>query len=208
MDSYDPIPKVYGSDSLRDGVLSPLAQAIVSGLLSGAALGAVLWVFGVESAWRWSLAVIPVVWLAVWLFSLKHWRSALERLLDRDLNDDGFIGEPPVDQQPKPEPVKITLSQDNNNRIDYISLPVRTEQLRALADGLASGRRPFSVAAWTGAGAPFSRSEFEALRDELISRGLARWKNPYSQAQGVELLASGRAVLKHFSSSQASPPPP
>ena len=96
MDNFTPLPRLYGSDSLRDGVLVPALQAILTGLLSGLALAGVLWLAGVESAWRWSVALIPVIWLLMWLLSLSHWRASLERLLNRDLNNDGVIGEQPV----------------------------------------------------------------------------------------------------------------
>lgn len=201
MDNYTPVPKVYGSDSFRDGVLTPGAQALVTGILSGVALGAILWLLKVESAWRYSLALIPVTWFLVWLLSLSHWRGSLEKILGRDIDNDGYIGEPPPQRY---EPVRVELIQDGGRHVDYLDLPAKPEQLRALADGLSAGRQ-FSLSAWSGAGKAFSRSEFEALRSALLARGLARWRNPESQAQGIELLASGRAILRQFSSDTHSP---
>ena len=95
------------------------------------------------------------------------------------------------------------LEKDNGRETDFIDLPAGPEQLRKLADGLLSGRQ-FALSAWSGAGAPFSRSEFERLRDELIKRGLARWRNANAQAQGAELTLPGRAVLRRFSSEASS----
>ena len=86
MDNLTPLPRLYGSDSLRDGVLVPILQALATGILSGLALAGVLWLAGVESAWRWSVALTPAVWLLMWLLSLSHWRASLEKLLKRDLN--------------------------------------------------------------------------------------------------------------------------
>ena len=208
MDNITPLPRLYGSDSLRDGVIVPILQALTTGALSGLALGGVLWLAGVESAWRWSVALIPVVWLAVWLLSLSHWRASLEKLLQRDLNGDGVIGEQPVRiiKQPSPE-VRVILERDNGRETDFIDLPAQPEQLRQLADGLLSGRQ-FALSAWSGAGAPFSRSEFERLRDEMIRRGLARWRNERAQAQGLEVTAPGRAVLRRFASDASSLPTP
>ena len=204
VDNFTPLPRLYGSDSLRDGVLVPILQALATGILSGLALAGVLWLAGVESAWRWSLALIPVVWLVMWLASLSHWRASLERLLNRDLNNDGVIGEQPVRiiEQPSPE-VRVILERDNGRETDFIDLPAQPEQLRQLADGLLSGRQ-FALSAWSGTGAPFSRSEFERLRDELIKRGLARWRNANAQAQGAELTLPGRAVLRRFASDASS----
>ena len=205
VDNLTPLPRLYGSDSLRDGVIVPILQALATGILSGLALAGVLWLAGVEIAWRWSLALIPVVWLVMWLASLSHWRASLERLLNRDLNNDGVIGEqqPPVIISEPAREVRVTLERDEGRHVDIIDLPAQPEQLRQLADGLLSGRQ-FALSAWSGAGAPFSRSEFERLRDELIKRGLARWRNANAQAQGAELTLPGRAVLRRFASDASS----
>ena len=209
VDNLTPLPRVYyGSNSLQDGVLVPALQALTTGALSGLALAGVLWLAGVESAWRWSLALIPVVWLVMWLASLSHWRASLERLLNRDLNNDGVIGEqqPPVIISEPAREVRVTLEREEGRHVDIIDLPAKEEQLRQLADGLLSGRQ-FALSAWSGTGAPFSRSEFERLRDEMIRRGLARWRNERAQAQGLEVTAPGRAVLRRFASDASKPTP-
>ena len=208
VDNFTPLPRLYGSDSLRDGVIVPILQALATGILSGLALAGVLWLAGVESAWRWSLALIPVVWLVMWLASLSHWRASLERLLNRDLNNDGVIGEqqPPVIISEPAREVRVTLEREEGRHVDIIDLPAKEEQLRQLADGLLSGRQ-FALSAWSGTGAPFSRSEFERLRDEMIRRGLARWRNERAQAQGLEVTAPGRAVLRRFASDASKPTP-
>jgi len=53
-----------------------------------------------------------------------------------------------------------------------------------------------SETAWTGAGRPFSRTEYYTLRDELIKAGFGRWKNERHHAQGWDLTAKGRAVMR------------
>jgi len=97
----------------------------------------------------------------------------------------------------KQQVIKLALSQDEGRAVDYAFLNIDQAQLSELARGLSAGK-PFTLGAWTGAGRSFSRSEFEQLRHELISRGLVVWRNPGSPAQGVTLTAAGRAVMRYL----------
>ena len=56
----------------------------------------------------------------------------------------------------------------------------------------------FSHAGLAGPHKPLSRSEFEALRDEFVARGLAVWRNPEAHGQGLELTAAGRGMCRKF----------
>lgn len=123
---------------------------------------------------------------------------ALEETVSLDPDRDGTVGEP-LD----PEILRVELTRDNGRRMDYIDLPGTPDQLRSLAVGLLNGKGT-SEAAWTGAGRPFSRSEYAALRAAMIERGLSSWANPDHHAQGWELTAAGRAILRKV----AGDPPP
>ena len=92
--------------------------------------------------------------------------------------------------------MRVILEEDQGRHIEFIDLP-HADRLPVLAAGLLAGRS-FNQAAWTGAGGLFSRAEFDQLRDVLIERGLAAWKNPNARAQGVELTAAGRAVMRRL----------
>lgn len=188
---------------ITSGVVVPLLQALVTGFLIGlAALAVCAWL-----GWPWlavSGSVAAVVMAVSWLSFRSRWQWVIERALGVDLNLDGYIGAPP--ERVPVEPVRVILSSKDGRETDFIDLPAKPEQLRQLADGLSAGRS-FSLSAWTGSGAPFSRAEFEALRGELLRRGLARWKNDTSQAQGIELLASGKAILRRFASETVSSSP-
>jgi hypothetical protein len=207
---YDEPPRViYPKDNSKftDAVLIPLAQAIITAVLIGLATGII-------AAWLgwpgWKLGITAGCLTAVysWLSYRGRWAQILERLLGVDLNNDGFVGAP--DPGPMP-PVRVELLQDEGRAVDYIDLPASKEQLRELADGLQVGRQ-FALTAWAGPNRPFTRVEFEALRDALIARGLAKWKREGAPNQGCELTRPGAAVLRRFASDttrrRLTPPPP
>jgi len=95
---------------------------------------------------------------------------------------------------------------ERENGADFINLPIGQKQAGRVFYLLTVGR-DLSLASLAGPGKPLSRSEFEALRDELISRGLAAWKNPNYHNQGATLTAAGRAVCKKFAADYTTPPP-
>jgi len=113
------------------------------------------------------------------------------------LNLDGYIGKPEPQQAPAlPASIRVEVSRDEGRAVDFIDLPY-PEKLPALAAGLLAGRQ-FAQTSWVGAGQLFSRSEFDQVRDTMIERGLAAWKNPEAKAQGVTLTAAGRAVMRRL----------
>lgn len=196
---YLPPPPVVTNhtDNLLNGVVVPGLQALITAILSGIVAGAVAaWLH--LPYWGIGFTAAAVAALASWLSYRARWAYVLESLLGVDLNRDGFIGAAP--QQPVqalPESVRVELIQDEGRRGDFIDLPY-PEKLPQLAAGLTAGRS-FNQTAWVGSHGIFSRSEFDEVRDTMIERGLAAWKNPEAKAQGVTLTAAGRAVMKRLS---------
>ena len=78
-----------------------------------------------------------------------------------------------------------------------LDLPGTPESIAQLGRGLLLGRS-FSEAEWCGRGRPFSKPEFVALRAQLVERGIVRWRDERSPAQGCELTHAGRAVFRAF----------
>lgn len=187
-----------GGSGITAPVTVPFLQAIITGALAGIAGGVVCAVIGFDfSPWAAGFSTWAVVTLGAWLSFRGRWQMVIERALGVDLNHDGVIGEPEPTPAPEPESIRVELLQEGGRRGDFIDLP-HADRLPALASGLLEGRQ-FSQTVWTGAGRLYSRAEFEAVRGEMLRRGLCRWKNPQAPAQGVELTPAGRAVLRRLS---------
>jgi hypothetical protein len=99
---------------------------------------------------------------------------------------------PPV-SAPRSQALRVEIAKDNGLR--YLDLPGTDEQLRELADGILQEGVPFRDEDWMGDGKTFSRGEWYALRQVMIERGLADWKNQAAHNQGAELTPEGEAVL-------------
>jgi hypothetical protein len=138
--------------------------------------------------------------LSAVLLTLDHRRLlwAAERALHVDLDRDDVVGEP----EPA-EVLRVELTQRDNGRtrMAFIDLPASRSQLRTLARGLLNGKGT-GESEWIGSKGPFSRSEFGAVRAALIGRGLAVWSNPNHHAQGWELTAAGRAVMRRIAKTE------
>lgn len=207
---YDDSSNHSNSSRLADGVtgpvIVPLFQAGVTGILI--ALCAVSLVHYLAPG----TALFPpflLVWtgstLVSWLAYRARWQYVIERVLGVDLNNDGYIGAPSIQVAPYAEPPVITpqvmrVILDQEHVTDFIDLPY-PEKIPQLASGLLEGRT-FKAETFNHL---FHRSEFERVRDEMIRRGLATWKNERAHAQGVELTAAGRAVMRKVAEDRHTP---
>ena len=178
-------------------ILLPLAAALITGAMTGA----------VVLTWGWALnfahPLQPAAIVAA-LATVITWLAGYDRARRVSEIERGIIADPPLPAEINPaRTIRVELRGDDGRKMDYVDLPASFDQLHTLAMGLQSGT-PFAVSSWSGTGRPFSRSEFETLRAEMIARGLASWRNPHAPAQGAELSAAGRAVIKYL----ATTPPP
>jgi hypothetical protein len=182
--------------SLAADLLVPLGQAMVSGALGSGlivlALGSVAPSLEVDGFRLWALSAL-VISTATWWILLCQTRSLLwakEKRTGIDLDGDGIVG-PPVALPP------IQVEVTSGQKQVYLDLPGKPEALAMLARGVLAGR-PMAEDSWSGRAGPFSRSEFRAIRDTLIERGLATWRNPDAKAQGCELTHAGRAMFRRL----------
>jgi hypothetical protein len=167
----------------------PMAQAGVTGLLLATICVYILSLtrYTGDLGRLWVGLVLGVT-SAAWLLLLVDTRKllwALERVTGLDVDQDGHEGPPPT----------IRVEVTEGARQVYLDLPGEPEDLATMARGVLNGRS-LAEGTWSGRGGLFSRSEFRTIRDELIERGLATWRNPRAKAQGVELTAAGRAVFR------------
>jgi hypothetical protein len=185
-------------------VVVPFGQSLL--IAGGVAIGAFVltvgltvwrdWPFWLPVAASGTFGGLSFAFAAV-LLTIDHRRLlwAAEAALGVDLDHDDTVGEP----EPR-EILRVELLEhtgNNRHRLAFINLPGTPEQLGALAGGLLNGKGT-SESEWAGARHPFSRSEFGAIRAELLKRGLAAWINPDHHAQGWELTAAGRAVMRRI----------
>lgn len=190
--------KSFPANGVTDALLIPFGQSLITGLLTGIFFGALVAVFRIQvSAWSVGAISGSAGALLAWLSSRNFWRWTIERLLGDTLNL-GHEQPAPQPELPAPQPVRVEVIQDEGRRGDFLDLPCR-DKIPLLASGVLSGRQ-FSLSAWTGQNALFSRSEFEAVRDALLTAGLVAWRREGAPAQGVTLTASGRAVFKRLAS--------
>lgn len=185
-------------NDLERGCLLPVAQSGVTGFLAGVlTYGLARWQ-GWSSPGEIALIAGAAAALLVWASGILAWRRSAYAPAEPL-----FLPAPQPVQQV--QSVRVELAE-NRSKLSLIDLPATPEQLAALGRGLLDGL-PLSEAQWTGGGGLFTRSEFAALRGELIRRGLARWNSPETPARGAALTPAGRAVMRQFAMLTDSPPP-
>lgn len=197
------------SASLEADVLVPGAQATITGLVGGLLAGGVAAAMHFSHPWALGAIAGAATLGAAWVVLLRDQRALLweiENVTGRDLNGDGVAGRP----QPRiiNAPVRVEIQErkaKGRGSLRFIDLPAKPEQLRVLAVGVLNGA-PMAEASWTGKRRPFSRRQFNRLRDEMLRRGLAVWVNPAAHAQGVQLTSAGRAVFRRLAETRPALP--
>jgi hypothetical protein len=183
------------SASLESDALVPVVQSLVSALVASISAGVASALTGIWQPFP-AAGVCGVGALALsWLVLLREHRGLLwdvERVISGNFGTESPTGTPQDVLR-----VEITEHKGHNQHISYLELPGTPQQLMTLANGLLGGKGT-SESDWTGSGKPFSRSEFREIRTALIDRGLATWANPDHHAQGWELTAAGRAVMRRI----------
>lgn len=190
------ITATYQANGLEERVVVPALKGLIVAVPTGLLVGLLIGAFDVEiSAW-WTMPIVMLAtFLATFLASSSRGQWLVERISGADLNGDGVIGQP-LPLLPEPQTVRVEISEDQGRHVEFIDLPARPEQLKSLATGLQQGRT-FALTAWSN---QFTRPEFEMLRDEMVRRGLARWKNDKHHQLGADLTPAGRAVFKRLTS--------
>jgi len=133
----------------------------------------------------------------VWGFRLAASKESLwvvEELTGTDIDGDGHTGQPPA--------YGVRAELKTSDGWQFSTLPGDPAAVYGFAQAVISGAT-FSERTATAAG--LGQPEWFKLRDEFIDRNWAYWKNPNRPQVGIDLLRSGRAVLRSIA---ASPPPP
>jgi hypothetical protein len=203
-----PAAKASNLHTLEAGAMLPVAQSFVWGLVCMV----VTIVLAVSGRMRTgavallsALAFAVAFGLAWWLYQ-RRWFALTKRetLHGLDLNGDGWIGRPgygmPARGRSAPAlrvQVDEITSEGHVKVSKLFDLPAAQSQLEELAEGLLRQKRPFSFREWTGKGKTFSDDQFEALRQEMIKRGLAVIAGADAR-RGLELTKVGRRVFERI----------
>jgi len=165
------------TDELVAGaVLIPLLQ---SGITAGGAALLTLAIcmqMDATKPFAYALLAGAVIFVVAWLGLMDRWYRLM-----------GFESNPPPSR-----PFRVELAVGRSTLI--YSLPASQEQLTTLARAVLSGATLNELSF----SSIFTRSEWRQLRDELIRRNLAAWRNPGAPAQGVVLTRTGEAVMRYL----------
>src|SRR5574341_612706 len=190
--------------SVASDVHVPLLQSLITSVAVTLSLSAL------TVAGGWSPA-IPVFGFAAtftgsWLYlsaDARSLRRTIEKATRRDIDGDGYIGAPAVVEPSEPVRVEVAERRDDGRLLSmrFLTLPdgVTESMLFDFCAGVVSGK-PLSEAEWSGAGRPFSRAQFRALRDEFVARGLGEWIRGESSTQGWRLTRRGQLVVNALKS--------
>jgi hypothetical protein len=162
-------------------------------LLTGLFVSLVVSILVILAGWpkpeAWTAGSFAIVAAAAWLHLVASWKRAHY----------------PEPELLEPEHVRVDVldrSEPGFLEGQYLDLPIDVERLVQIALSIERGAG-FSLGLTGGAG-PLSRSEFEALRDVFLIRGLARWKNERAHSQGIELSERGRSMMRVFAARASS----
>jgi hypothetical protein len=174
--------------------LVPLAWSAVSGFfaLTGSLSLTLAFHWPVDGAIVFSLAAGFLAAGGVWAWRLTtHSRSMwdIERIINRDLDGDGAVGQPVTR-------VEVTMPKPGGGgSMHFIDIAgVEADDLQAFFRAVGAGGS-LTVGSWAGAGKPFTRPQYDALMAKLEGAGLIENRGGNV---GRVLSKSGRAVFKRL----------
>lgn len=205
------VSAAYQADGLTEQVIVPALKAGILGLSLGILAGLLVWQL------RWPTGLHPLMamgltWFIVLPISFFGFSQRgmwlIERISGVDLNNDGYRGQPALQQLPLPQETKIIrvqIEQDQGRHVDYLDLPegVTEETFATFARSVLNGR-DLSEGVWGGPGGLWAMPTYRKLRDALVQRRVLRWNNEAAHSLGLTITPAGKAVLRAF----AQPPSP
>jgi hypothetical protein len=178
----------------------PALQSAISGGIAGVLGGSIAFLVSNHRPGAWGITVGAVGFSVSWLLMLYEHRRALwiiEKVTGRDLDDDGFVGEPAPLPSP---PVRVEVSEVDDRgrlrRMSYIDLPFGVTD--GMLEGIAIATQNGTAFSRRALGDVISADKFGKLRRAMLDGGLLR---PLTQAENsaVELTPSGRAMMRQYS---------
>lgn len=176
-----------GDKSVTGRVAIPLLRATITGLLCALSIVTAYDLYIAVTGWRLFWFVAAAVSLAAWVIGAYPRTHSSEIRTYSDSLKVKLVSTDPAGAY---------------QRGTWADFPVpRGVMVGAAEYYLKTGR--FSHA-MSGRGKPFTRGEYEAVRDEMIARGLAYWVRPGHFSQGVALTRAGEAFMKRLAGAGAA----
>lgn len=188
---------------LESDVWVPALQSVISGAVGALVIGCGSALAG--AGWRsflWAgiggAGCLGLAW-AVILGEHRKALVAVERLVGRDLNGDGFVGRPA--QAAPREPLRVEVTETNERghlrRVRYVALPanITDQDLHRVACAVLQDGKPFSK---RGLGGVLNPEKYSGVYRPMLRGGMIRYTNGVSAGAGVELTASGRSFLRQY----------
>lgn len=204
------------------GSMAPLVQSAITGLLIGIAALVVAYTQRWREPWNWFLYASIFSTLLMWLTHQKRWFDLtaairqIERSTDKDIDGDGFVGEPVrvqnLSEKPRETVIRIQRIETDAGAgygmiEEMIRLPISDSKLETFVESVLDGAG-LSVGVWVGDGHLFSRPEYEAFRNELEVRGLIETKVPGTSSQGFKLSDDGELIFAEWLKARRAPHSP
>jgi hypothetical protein len=180
----------------HDGCLTPALQSLMTALLLGGIVFFAALLVGAE----WQIAFFAGA-LAGLVGALVHW-TLTQRLWVYSVYAAYYQSAEYPQDEPEPEPealpraqtVRIEIHSEDGRHLEFADLPCNRVQLAQFAGAALEGRS-LAIASWTGYGAPFTRSQYEQLRNALIQRGLLFAGRG---ASGLIVTRAGKAAFEYL----------
>lgn len=184
----------------QTGLLLPLAQSSITGLIASTILSMIAWWVGEQFGevnlsdmlYLWAITAL-IITFVTWAFMLWRWHiltGPFERILQRDLNGDGVIGDPSP-----PQPYRLWIRENPQTQTQMI-LPCTQDQVTTMAQLVTNGV-PFTEANFTGRNRPFSQNQFREIRIALVKSGMIVQRNSKTEKQGFDWTERGLAWIDH-----------
>ena len=193
VDDDTPDMRRYVSITPAGVALGDLVAIVMYTLVGGLilALTAILALVGLGKwefwrAWRWGLALglVPpgIVGLLFLRLIVALVNAALERILGRDLDNSGDVGDVPA--------LRLEIANQGERTMHFLDLDLdkaRLAQFAHLARAGRLGERDVS--------AVLNRKQWGELRQRLIGGGYVKWRNPDEPRSGLVVTPAGEALF-------------
>ena len=167
---------------IREAVIIPALRSFFTFALLSVFIIAVFIIAGIEHPFAWGFGIASVFAIGYWF----HFLAVEDDIRAREKKR--------MDVHHNLETVAI-MTVDGNEGF-FLQIPGGKEQWQSICKKLIRNNMRFTAA--TLVSKDLGRKRFEALRTDMITKGLLRWVNPHAPNQGVALTRAGLDVVCRY----------